>query len=605
MEKQQNQPFESTLQDLVYSLDAGAGLKFVRTVLFILFAIGLITVFTARQFRGFNSEAAMDSAQLARNLAQSRRYVTKSVKPLTIAEISANTFDGDAKISFQPELIRPPVYPAILAGAFMFFDLIGVELFPASDGFQGMRLFPAEQWVIIPLNHLFALLTGLMVYLLGRNMFSHRIGVLGTFTYFLTAMVWEDSLRGEGLPVLTFFVLSAFYFAVMAVNRRRERSPVWKWTFFFLISGVFSALAFLTNYAAIVVIPGIVLFILLMGSRAHRGGAVAFFYTVLVLLLVSPWLMRNYQVSGSPLGLAPHMALLESARYPGDALMRTLHPEFNFLSDFSMLRARWAGNFNLLYQNHLTTLGGGVLIALFAVTYFYRFVRVHVHNLRWGIGLSILLFFWGAAFFGEKGAHIYHIFWPFVILYGLAFFFILLDRLDLSIDLYKNGLTGLVVGLTALPLLITIFLSPVPKDPYPPYYPGFVMRVCELLKPSELICTDMPWATAWYGNRTSILLPSTLDDYYEINDYRKYISGLYITTLTKDRPFVSELVDGSEKDWFPITMGRLPEQLPLKQGFQLNKNDQIFLTDSVRWGGGGSSSPAEAEEQAPQDGAAE
>jgi hypothetical protein len=131
------------------------------------------------------------------------------------------------------------------------------------------------------------------------------------------------------------------------------------------------------------------------------------------------------------------------------------------------------------------------------------------------------------------------------------------------------------------------------------------MRVCELLKPSELICTDMPWATAWYGNRTSILLPSTLDDYYEINDYRKYISGLYITTLTKDRPFVSELVDGSEKDWFPITMGRLPEQLPLKQGFQLNKNDQIFLTDSVRWGGGGSSSPAEAEEQAPQDGAAE
>jgi hypothetical protein len=211
---------------------------------------------------------------------------------------------------------------------------------------------------------------------------------------------------------------------------------------------------------------------------------------------------------------------------------------------------------------------------------------VHVHNLRWGIGLSILLFFVGAGFFGERSVTFYHIFWPFIILYGLAFFSILLDRLDISIDLYKNGLTGLVVGLTALPLLITIFLSPSPKDPYPPYYPRFVMKVSELLKPNEVICTDMPWATAWYGNRTSILMPTTLEEYYEINDYRKYISGLYITTITKNRPFVSGLLDGSEKTWLPIAMGILPEDLPLKHGFQLNKNDQLFLTDSVRWGAG-------------------
>jgi len=170
-----------------------------------------------------------------------------------------------------------------------------------------------------------------------------------------------------------------------------------------------------------------------------------------------------------------------------------------------------------------------------------------------------------------------------VILYGLAFFSIFLDRLDLSIQLYKIGLTGLVVGLTALPLLVTIFLSPAPGLPYPPYYAPFVMRVSELLKPNEIMCTDMPWATAWYGKRISILLPKTLDDYYEINDYRKYISGLYITTLSKDRPFVSSLLEGSEKTWFPIMMGRLPEDFPLKQGFALNQSDQLFLTDSVRW----------------------
>ena len=79
-------------------------------------------------------------------------------------------------------------------------------------------------------------------------------------------------------------------------------------------------------------------------------------------------------------------------------------------------------------------------------------------------------------------------------------------------------------------------------------------------------------------------MPATLDDYYEINDYGKYISGLYITTLTKDRPFISSLLEGSEKTWMPIAMGQLPKDFPLRQGFALNKRDQIFLTDTVRWG---------------------
>ena len=264
--------------------------------------------------------------------------------------------------------------------------------------------------------------------------------------------------------------------------------------------------------------------------------------------------------------------------------MRTLEPKFSLLSDFATVRVKWAKNFSSFYQNKFTSMGGGLLIAFFMVTYFYRFVRVHVHNLRWGIGLGMVLFFIGAGCFGEETFQLYHIFWPFVILYGLAFFSILLDRLDISVHLYKLALTGLVIALTAFPLLATIFLSPKPKPAYPPYYPPFVMRVSELLSPTEIMCTDMPWATAWYGQRVSILLPQTLEGYYEINDYRKYISGIYITTLTKDRPFVSGLIDGPDKTWFPITMGQLPKDFPLRHGFQLNKQDQLFLTDSVRWG---------------------
>jgi len=584
MAKRNHQPFEATLQDLVYSVDAGLGLRIIRTVLFCLFILILMIVFTARQFRGFDNEAAMDCAQLGRNLAGSNRYITQCIRPVSIAQVSAHTFDGDARIGYHPELFRPPLYPAVLAASFKFYDLIGLDLFPVSAAFQGMRIYPAEQWVIVPINQFFTALSGLMLYLLGRKLFSHKIGLLGALTYFLTESVWLDSLRGTGLPMLVFLLTGAVYFALEAVIRRRERRPRWNWFLFFTLSILFSAAAFLTHYAAMAIIPGIALFILMMGSRTHRGGHLAFFYLALIFLAVAPWMLRNYQLSGSPLGLAPYTALIDSAMYPGDSLMRTLTPDFRLSVLLGAAKAQWASGFHEIYLNGFTSLGGGVLITFFMVTFFYRFVRVHVHNLRWGIGLSIVLFFIGAGFYGKEALGLYRIFWPFVILYGLAFFSILLDRLDLTIQLYKIGLTTLVVGLTALPLLITVFLTQAPGLPYPPYYVPFIMRVSELLKPNEVLCTDMPWATAWYGKRTSILLPETLDDYYEINDYRKYISGLYITTLTKDRPFISSLLEGSEKSWLPVTMGRLPPDFPLRQGFALNKQDQLFLTDSVRWG---------------------
>jgi len=597
MAKQQKQPFESTLQDLVYSVDAGLGLKIIRTTLFCLFILGLIIIFTARQFRGFDTEAAMDYAQLGRNLAQSHRYVTQCIRPVTIAQVSAHSFDGDARIDRHPELIKPPLYPAILAANFKFFNLVGIDLFPTSTAFQGIRIYPAEQWVIVPLHHFFTVLSGLFLYLLGMKLFSHKIGLLSVLTFFLSEIVWMDSIQGTGIPILMFFVLGATYFALLAMINRRERKPLWNWIMFFCLSIIFSAAAFLTHYAAIAVIPGLTLFVWIMGSRTQRGGHLAFFYIALIFLAVSPWLLRNYQLSGSPLGLAPHAALIDSAKYPGDSLMRTLKPKFSLMSDIQVAKAKWAKNFNEIYENGFTSMGGGLLITFFMVTFFYRFVRVPVHNLRWGIGLSMVLFFVGAGFFDKQTLRLYHIFWPFVILYGLAFFSILLDRLDLSIQLYKMGLTALVIGLTALPLLVTIFLSSSPGLPYPPYYAPFVMRVSELLKPNEVMCTDMPWATAWYGKRISILLPKTLDDYYEINDYRKYISGLYITTLTKDRPFVSSLLEGSEKTWLPITMGRLPQNFPLKQGFALNKQDQLFLTDTVRWGADQVQKPAGGEQK--------
>ena len=65
-----------TLQDLIHNLELGAGMRFINRSMGIgLGVIGLILLLGAydlRAFRNFSTQEAMDTAQLARNLAQGK-----------------------------------------------------------------------------------------------------------------------------------------------------------------------------------------------------------------------------------------------------------------------------------------------------------------------------------------------------------------------------------------------------------------------------------------------------------------------------------------------------------------------------------------------------
>ena len=104
-----------------------------------------------------------------------------------------------------------------------------------------------------------------------------------------------------------------------------------------------------------------------------------------------------------------------------------------------------------------------------------------------------------------------------------------------------------------------------------------------MLNEREVMCTDMPWATAWYGNLNSLHLPATLDEFYEVNDYHKRISLLYFTPITRDKRFNSDLTQGSYRSWFPITQFRMAQDFPLRNPAQLMNGDQVLLSDYNRW----------------------
>ena len=226
--------------------------------------------------------------------------------------------------------------------------------------------------------------------------------------------------------------------------------------------------------------------------------------------------------------------------------------------------------------------GGGLLISFFITTFFYKFIRPNINYLRTSLGICAIAFIFVAGFFSDSSISLINMFWPFVIIFGLSFFYILLDRLNFSARLYVVIAKCFIVGLTIIPFGLRL-MPPHEGRPYPPYYPPYISMVSsEWMNDREVICTDMPWATAWYGNRISILLPKDLEQYYLINDYKQYISAIYFTTLTKNKPFL-ELVNGYDKDWMDIMNGRLPTDFPLKSLINLNKIDQTFLSDSERW----------------------
>ena len=568
--------FESLVQDLVYNVDVGGGFRIIKSVLYVLITLSIMLLYTASQFDSFTEPEAMEYAQLGRNLAQEGKLVTQVVRPGTMAYLVKHTSEADPRIQDHPDILHPPLYPTLLA---LVFKLSGMSF---ETDLASITHAP-EQWIVLPLGHLFTLLTGLLIWLAGRRLFDNRVGLLGMTLFYLSDSVWRTSISGLALPMATFLVTAAFYLALVAAGRgdaegEEEAAPTRKAVLVPLAGSiVLCVLAFLTTYAALVILPAIALYFAL---QVKSGGWKWSAAVLLAFLLgIAPWMIRNKAVSGGFFGYAPTTILNDSRLYPNDQLDRTFAPEAQgqgIKATVRSLQIKWLRNIRTFYNNDLRTLGEGLVICFFLVTFFYRFARSQVRWFRWCLALAMLLLLGFAAFFGADTMRALHMFLPFVLIYGTAFFYILLDRMQFTYQIQRVAVTTVFALLVAAPLVVTL-MPPKKGFPYPPYLAPYCGYACVLLEEEEVICTDMPWATAWYGNRTSILLPRDVDTFFVINDDHATVDALYFTLLTRDRPFVSDLLVGSEASWFPLQMGQLPEGFPRMEGMPIAEKDQLLL----------------------------
>ncbi|MFC1467141.1 ArnT family glycosyltransferase [Verrucomicrobiota bacterium] len=573
--------FQTNVQDLIYSVDSGVGLKLIRMVLYLLILMAVCLVYTGTQFHGFKDEASMDYAQLARNLAEKKSFVTQNVRPQSISFLTREDSGADPKIEFHPDLYRAPLYPFAMAVPMMAAKGMGHDLFaPPPEGRQLSRVFEPERWLSVPTNHVYVFLTGLFLYLLSRRIYNEQVSFWATTLYYLSDMVWADSIAGIGLPMVSCFVIGAFYFAVCAEYSWRHNEAPARWSLLLIASALFAGFAFLTRYAAGIVGFGVFLYYIVNCWRRRLGWLPPLFFLAVFGLVITPWIARNWMVSQSLFGLAPY-CMLEGEGGLGDAesLRRNLEGTFGIGTLLGVAKTKWVSTISAVYKAGLFP-SGGIAASFFLVSYLRRVERKDAQSLR-VIGLvTLALLLLVGGFFGTETVRLCHAFWPLVLLFGVAFFFMILEEMELPFMLLNQIAVGAMVVLMAAPYVLTL-MPPRPKMPYPTYYYSGIQHICGFYKPAEVICTDMPWATAWYGNRVSLALPKTLEQFYEINDYRRDIKGLYFTLLTKDKKFTSELLE-EEAGWFNLSVGQRPPEFPLQSGLAPYPG-QYLLTDYVRW----------------------
>lgn len=575
--------FESNLQNLVYQVDTGSGRKVIHAVLFALFAFAMATLYTFSNFQGLRDERAMDCAQLARNLAAQGHLTTQCVRPLSMWRVAGRAPDGSASVQAHPDLLHPPVWPAILAGTFRLGGMPKTGV-PTTD--------PVNGWDYVPVavNHLFTALSALWVWQIGRKLFNRRVGTLSAGAFLVSDLVWRQSLLGSDLAAAMFFGLGAVYAALWVAELPADagpgqaQGPVWRWLVPLVLASVLTAAAFLTRYATGSI--ALLVFLFIGTSRRSRPWSKACLYVALAVLLAVPWMARNVALSGNPFGLAVHEVLAGTYLFPGDALARSIHPEMPDIGTAAYaVQLKMIANLRTFFADGFGFAGTGILMGLFAAMFFHRFVRPSSRTLRWCFLPAAAAMALSASAFGEESLRALAIFWPLAIPFGWAFFLVLLDRLQFEVRFFVAAAISAVMLLTALPLLMNV-LPPRTGLPYPPYFHRYIGWISGMVEPGECLMTDIPWATAWYGGKTSILLPKDIDGFYEINGNYQKIVLAYFTTVTRDKPWVRGLSDPAapEYSWYQVfAAGKVPGNFPLIHGRFVAGSDQLILADHPRW----------------------
>jgi len=383
------------------------------------------------------------------------------------------------------------------------------------------------------------------------------------------------------VPLQCFLITACFFaaFEYLAVNSEENSNNNGIRQLIFLPA--LFGLAMLTSYGLIAMTLPLAL---LLAGSGHRPKLAIVTLIAGSLLIVAPWIARNIMLGTGPFGLAHWSLLRGSAVYPAYELDRTLDPAINSLVAIKMVKLKVFANMAEICSGGFAAIGAGIVSCLFVTSLLFPIRESHVDRLRWSVVAAAVIQIVVVAAKGRDYFSELHLLLPLIVLFGMAFAIGLIWQHEDIREGWHPVLVGLIVFISALPTVARLAGMPA-QIPYPPYYPPMITHVAQMLEEDEILCTDIPWATAWYGRRISALLPRNPDDLDDLGTISTRIGAIYLTTETGNKPYTASLVSGFDANWLPVLEGHVPESWVFTNAIALpyGTRDQILVSDRALW----------------------
>jgi 4-amino-4-deoxy-L-arabinose transferase-like glycosyltransferase len=587
------------LASLFYNIEVGEGRPLVRFIPLFIVVAGIVGVYNFKIYKGLGDQQSMDNAQLARQIVRHQPFTTFFIRPFALTQVGAyKARHGQAELFPEstypagtvraiPDTYNSPGYPFVLAG---FFKLLNPDFDEANETTGKNHVFAGDQWLPLT-NHLFIILTAAVMFIMAYRLFDERVAWMSACVFLFSDFVWKFSLQAT--PVDLLFLLMALLFWGLTELYRIAEDPFAHEPLPFARAWlIMPAVAVLFGVTCLFCLPLLVLLLpvlIYLGLLQRRNWFFLPIFLIVVGLMTAPWFYHWYRACGNPLGSNFAWGLYGQAGYEGNQIFcHTAIPSYDSLFGASLSK-EYAG-FLWYFQRGWDLLGSNPLILLFAASILHQFRRRRVQAFRWlvvGSAFAIV------AMTNLADAHpdplgpwnLVVVLLPAMILVGTAFFFTLLDRLITQLPLFTVVIVIGTLALCIAPMLLVFTSFSNSYYNYPPYLPPLISYAGRGNAPENWIASDMPWATAWYGDHASLWLPETPADFTQINDNTNELSMILFTPITMGEP-VTNLTSGEMKAWLPyaLALAAPPETFPL-HSFGKLPADYLIISNRQTSGG--------------------
>ncbi|MFZ4779501.1 MAG: ArnT family glycosyltransferase [Terrimicrobiaceae bacterium] len=566
------------VQSAVHSLDQGKFAVFIKAGMFGVLIIALSLLYLFVQFRGLENSSAMDQAQIARNLAAGRGFTTDYIRPvaLRIIQRQAGQESTNVDLSRFPDFYQSPLSPWI--NSFALRMVKGQWKMTNTD-----IIYIGDRMVAATAMLFFILSVGVWYFVIAK-LFDSKLALFACAAVLLTDLMWQFSL--SGLPqMLVLFLFSLASLATLLAIESHQKEQTGIMIGWLIGAGISLGLMTLAHGLSFWIFLGWFIF---AAVYFRPRGLVALAAVAAYLLVIAPWMVRNVQVCGNPFGLAIYGAFYKAK--PEDTFLRAM--EASPKDSGSSLKSK--GREGIISQGRQISalLGLNAAAGAFFLALFHPFRSRKTFVFKWCLLLMWFCAVVGMAFFqpsGEVSENQFHVlFIPLFVGYGIAFLFVLWNRLELGSPLLRVVFICGILFVCGVPLLLRLLTGDNLRIQWPPYVPPLIAVLGDWFDEDEVICSDMPWAVAWYARRKSLLLPETVTSFNEIHDYGQTVQpicGLYLTPVTGNQRLFADIYKGAYKEW-----ALLITRPPQLKGFPFSaftplpiEGECIIYADRDRW----------------------